>query len=434
MKKLLSILCIISIIFSLPILTVNGISTYNLSLLSNCKNIYTYSSDNSSYIFGYNSDTLYSAKVLPRYNIRYITVEGLIRSVCHNDTYAYALYEDSRINDNYYVVQMNMNNGNCTYFNMGKYSKLNYNYLAVADSEIFLINSDSHYSYVMGLDFNGAKLYEYCFSSVVSNVFINNGKAYALLYSGEIYNIGKGSYCYVTTVNSEAKICNAGNDCIFTNNETLVSLKNNSQQKVYGANLNCVVNNNQIIYADGNKLRTADGKFYNTSYNIIALTSTGDNIALLLSDYTCKIIAKSELNTSINRLNIDSNSSNSSLYCLSDDEIIYAVESGTTVSQFKNNYSASASVYDSDGNLITSGKIKTGYSVIASDVRYYISVRGDVTGEGNVKSNDIALLMSVLVGETELGGAYYKSADYNYDGYVNNKDLVLIAQKYEQQK
>lgn len=434
MKKLLSIICIISIILFFAVFTVNSEATYNFSLLGNCKDIYTYSSNNSSYIFGYNYNTLYSAKVLPSVNIRYITIDGFIRSACHNDTYAYALYEDSRINGSYYVVQMNMNNGNCTYTNLGKYGKLNYNSFAVADNEIFIVNSDNLYTYVMGFDFNGTKLYEYSLSGVVSKVFVNNSKAYALLHSGEIYNIGKGSYDYVATVNSEAEICNAGSDYIYANCETLVSLKNNSQQKVYGASLNCIVKNNQIIYSHGNKLKTSDGKSYNTSNDIIALTSTGNNIALLLSDYTCKIITESDLNTSSSNLNVDNNTSIGSLYYLSNDGIIYAVESGTTVSRFKNNFSVSSAVYDTDGNYVTSGKIKTGYTAVVSNTRYYISVRGDVTGEGNVKSNDITLLMSMLADKTELSGAFYQSADYNYDGYVNNKDLVLIAQKYEQEK
>ena len=37
-------------------------------------------------------------------------------------------------------------------------------------------------------------------------------------------------------------------------------------------------------------------------------------------------------------------------------------------------------------------------------------------------------LLKTLTGEKEIFGAYKKAADYNLDGSVDNKDLVLIAQ------
>ena len=87
--------------------------------------------------------------------------------------------------------------------------------------------------------------------------------------------------------------------------------------------------------------------------------------------------------------------------------------------------------YDRDGKEITSGKIKTGYRAVISEVIYEISVSGDITGEGNVKSNDVSALMSYFINKSDLGGVYLKSADFNNDRKIDNKDLVGIARKAE---
>ena len=96
---------------------------------------------------------------------------------------------------------------------------------------------------------------------------------------------------------------------------------------------------------------------------------------------------------------------------------------------FKKLFSDEIAVYDKNGNVVTSGKIKTGYRARISDRIYEISVLGDITGEGNVKSNDVSALMSYFVEKTDLIGVYLASADYNNDGSITNKYLVGIARQ-----
>ena len=72
--------------------------------------------------------------------------------------------------------------------------------------------------------------------------------------------------------------------------------------------------------------------------------------------------------------------------------------------------------------------IPAGAVVATKETSYTVVVLGDVTGTGTVSSNDYKLLMKTLTGEKEIFGAYKKAADYNLDGSVDNKDLVLIAQ------
>ena len=39
--------------------------------------------------------------------------------------------------------------------------------------------------------------------------------------------------------------------------------------------------------------------------------------------------------------------------------------------------------------------------------------------------------MSYFVNKSDLGGVYLKSADFNNDGKIDNKDLIGIARKAE---
>ena len=150
----------------------------------------------------------------------------------------------------------------------------------------------------------------------------------------------------------------------------------------------------------------------------------------MFSDFSSQIIDLSDLQAyksdfTINKIEIPYNI---------DGSIICGVENGTTVSEFKKKFLTDISVYNLNGENVTSGLIKTGYRTFIAGESYSISVKGDITGEGNVKSNDISELMSMLTGKTQISGVNYKSADYDLNGTVNNIDLVLIAQKYESEK
>ena len=101
------------------------------------------------------------------------------------------------------------------------------------------------------------------------------------------------------------------------------------------------------------------------------------------------------------------------------------------MSNFKELFSDVITDVDKSGNEVTNGKIKTGYRTRISNVIYEISVSGDITGEGNVKSNDVSSLMSYFVKKSDLFGVYLTSADFNNDGNINNKDLVGIARQAE---
>lgn len=123
-----------------------------------------------------------------------------------------------------------------------------------------------------------------------------------------------------------------------------------------------------------------------------------------------------------------SKSADSSNYAFTDDGYLSNVDIGTTAAQLKKSCPQIISVTDKNGNKL-SGKLKTGSVVTTKDRSYTVVILGDVTGTGEINSNDSKAIMKSLINENELFGAYKKAADYNLDGSVDNKDLVLIAQK-----
>lgn len=180
------------------------------------------------------------------------------------------------------------------------------------------------------------------------------------------------------------------------------------------------------------KLYTAKKKSYINNEEINALLIYDDNIFIVNKDFTYKSIKLSDFQTqgSSNFDNVDDINDNKT-YTFTSDGYITGVASQTTVTQFKENLAKQVTLYDKEGKEVTSGKIKTGYRAVVLGDIYQISVTGDVTGEGNVKSNDVSALMSHLTGEKTLEGVYLVSADYNMDGKVDNSDLVYIARYVE---
>ena len=113
------------------------------------------------------------------------------------------------------------------------------------------------------------------------------------------------------------------------------------------------------------------------------------------------------------------------------------IPQGTTIAAFKKSINSNyqLSVINHNNKSVTSGKIGTGFTFTFNNKNtnqkyiYYTIIYGDITGEGNINSNDINTLMSYLLNETVLSDCSIISADMDQNGSINNKDLLLISQK-----
>ena len=113
--------------------------------------------------------------------------------------------------------------------------------------------------------------------------------------------------------------------------------------------------------------------------------------------------------------------------------VMYGISPGTNASTIINTVvtnKGSAKVYDAAGNLKANGTLATGDKVVingSSDAAtYYIAVRGDTSGDGVVKINDLILVQSHILGTRLLTDVKLFAGDVNYDGVVKINDLIIV--------
>ncbi len=429
--KITASVLLVSVFLFFTVSTVYSETSKNLSAFEQCNKYYIENNSYGAYIYGSDYDTLYCASASENFAVYYTEVNGIIRSVSCTAMYSYALYEKS---SNYYVVQLNCENGTLTEYSFGKLNSIYNLSFAFSGQRAYFIFSDGAYRYVKSYGTDGTFRKKYTFDENVKSVFQNNSKVYAVLYSGDIYRLDNSGSSYCTSVNSGYGFCNAGDGYVYSDAGTLFSLDNQSIEHIANAKLNCIYKNqSRIICADYKTVYYTDKSYINKD-QIGALLIYKDNIYILNTDFEIKSIKLSdfEKHGDIDFYYADDINDNRT-YTFTSDGYITGVTSQTTVTKFKENLAKQVTLYDKEGKEVTSGKIKTGYRAVVLGDIYQISVTGDVTGEGNVKSNDVSALMSHLTGERTLEGVYLVSADYNMDGKVNNIDLVYIARYAERE-
>ncbi|MBQ9832218.1 MAG: leucine-rich repeat protein, partial [Clostridia bacterium] len=125
----------------------------------------------------------------------------------------------------------------------------------------------------------------------------------------------------------------------------------------------------------------------------------------------------------------------------------YAVENGvlsgvdekTSLEALVSNLENGESIVitNADGETITdeSTLIGTGYTVSIIDAEGNIIesaavvVLGDMNGDANANSRDIAALQKHLLGSTVLNGVYFTAGDMNIDAAVNSRDIAALQKK-----
>ena len=106
---------------------------------------------------------------------------------------------------------------------------------------------------------------------------------------------------------------------------------------------------------------------------------------------------------------------------------------GSDISQVLNKIkqvaNVSVNIKDANGKNITSGKIKTGYTVIinnGSDTTLKTVLYGDVTGDGTINSADYIAIKNIIMKRSSYSDAAQKAADADKNGSVGSSDYIKV--------
>lgn len=437
MKRLISLLTAVILISCVSICKSRAYEEYNLSDLANCSGIKSDSNSRGGYLCAFSGNTVFSARLVPDFSSYNFTVNGHIKGVSQSGKYTYALVLEDTFTNKYSVYSLNTDNGNVF---QSTFSNENFrtDSFSVSDNCIYYIKTDSAYAYVACVNLSSDKKTKITFGQNVNEVFNNNGKSYARLYDGSICKLSQTSSTCVANAGEFRNISNVGINKVINEDGFVVSLSDNSREYVSNAEFGKVSASDNKVFSVVNyhlSRKTSD-KTQSVSIpdTAKAVVSYKNRCGVLLDNGTVQVYESSDFDekkTADNNNRFDSSNSDNqaviSDYIFSDG-IIYGIYSGETVADFKAKTSADA-VYKSDGSVAKSGKLKTGFTTVINSKTYTIAVCGDVTGEGSVNSKDVTLLQKHLCGNAKLSGAFLKAADFNLDGKVDNRDLVLISRQ-----
>ena len=387
-KKALTVILSGFICAFFTLVTTVKAAEFNLGDLGECKRIYS-CGNRAAYFYGYTNTALISSRLSDDCRTSRVNINGVIRSVTHSGSFTYALFSVS--NRQYSVIMLNADSGDYSIIDLNSDFEIDPKSIAADSSEIFVLSLSGIYRDVVSFDKNGQRRHTYSLPRGAALLFSNGETAYALSEAGGIYRLGGGKAELCANAAYNASISDAGQNSIYADGK-LISLLN-------GSSVSC-----------GTRLAAMGEKGVVTSDSGLLMTAADGRVYLLNSDYMCTELSYEEETAPLRKEHTRSGS----------DLILGA---GTTVGQLKTMYPEIKTVYNKNGNAVTSGKLCTGYHADTLSV----IIPGDVDGTGTVSSRDIKTLMRYQVGSCELTGVFLKAADFNLDGQVDNRDLVLMS-------
>lgn len=409
-------------------------NSFSVPDLSKCKYIYSYSGKDGAFFYGMNSHFFCCARVLPSKSFYNVTVKQFVRAVCQNDNFTYALCSE---NNSHSVTSLNASNGTTRTFKINFDGEIIHSSIAATQNGIYLIANSKTDSFIQRFDSNGKPLEKMLISSGVERLFINGSKPYAMAKNGNIYLLSGSKMTYVLNIGAHTKFTDAGCGFVFTDKSVLIGLNGENQQTLAGKTL-AARNQNEIFSTNSNGIYAFNGSTERDNIKLAAAfgahaavyTESGIAYVYGKSDFTVpepvssKVIKTSSSKTSFS--NDASVQSGKNIFTFSDGYVTN-VPADTSVTAFKKGFDSDVRIFTADGNEITSGIIKTGYSVSYKSSSYAVCVTGDVTGEGKSNSRDTKAIMKHIIGKEKLNGCFLRSADMNGDGKTDTRDLVLQA-------
>lgn len=433
---------------------------------------YSLKCDNTGvYLVGYSKNNI---------NIGYIFDNGIdertvntIGNVKYVTLYEGNIYAVSVYNGDTIFTQYQYNTDSIYNYNFGKI-EINSEYkFCVSNNKIYFAENNTG-DYFSCYNIYGDKKYSFNANDVIDYFnydtntlyFISNDSIYMLNSNnnGQPEPILSTSFLRPNIFISDNVISDYNGNLLNVSNNTILStdISNNYINCAYSKGYCCKYDNGNIYGFDNE----------NNKYNLYKTEVSGnaqmcgyeDNIYLLYNSGTFKIISKNELNypkinsTESNNANTNTNNNKNSddnkntnnnfqtsdsqkefsinnYYVDEDRNIIWNIPQETTIAKLKENMTYSGyniEFYNKDNIRKTSGKVGTGFYMIVKDgeneyLRYTLSVKGDLTGEGSVNTNDVKVISKYLMKSQDISDIQYISADVNEDGILNGIDILKIA-------
>ena len=413
-KRYFSVLLIVLIAVPAALHTANAAP--DVSSLRSCRKLYSYSGSSHAYFYGFENRAAYSAEVLPGGVSRSISVDGVIRAVCHDEHSLHALYET---NGKYRVASLNMSSGKLTDDSLDARSdKVLYFSFAADGKSAFLIINGGTYSKVVRYARGGKQLQSYSMPDGAECVFVNGGKSYAKSYSGEIFELTDSGRIKRAELSRYKEFSNAGVGLIYSEDGELISLLNGSTRRESGAF--CVQTDRDIFRCGSGKLFAAVGASSAT------LSDSWQLSYQTLESAVSETPQKSQTSGGQTQRTQTRSYPKLPLH----NKTVLIEKAGITVTKLKKQYPQITAVFDGSGRNITSGIIKTCYSLRADNRDYPIAVKGDVSCNGKVNSTDLREVMKAILNIVTLNTVKSTAADINSDGIIDTRDVALLAQMY----
>lgn len=382
-----------------------GESEVSLGELARCRKLFGYSGNTSAYFYGFYGRTLYSARVLPDICVKYTNTDGDIIAVSHNDDSACALCINRRTSQ-YSATYMNMNTGVCQRIDIPKNYTVQPTSFAAVSEGVYIITVEQGIAYAVEIRRDGARNYR--MSSDVKELFVNSNNAYALTVSGNIYKLGNGKALSCGNFSGYSNLKNAGCGWLYSAEGALLSLTGGAE---YPSTRLAGKSNGTQFTSDTGRL----------------LVCHGSKMAVLRDDYICSFSENRspEQSEAVSR---GSKAASQEAFRSGETQVIAA---GMTVAKLREAHPEVLAITDGLNNSVSAGKLKTGYKARLTDGECTLAVLGDNDGSGTVSGLDVKNLMKHFIGDMLFSPAQEKASDFNRDGFVDNRDLVLLAQQHE---
>ena len=405
---------------------------------------------------------------------RTLKITGEIKSVTTDNGIIYAISHS----DNYVFLNRYVCNTDTLNSFIIREPKINLDYRFAISNDRLYFAENADYGNIACYSIYGEKLYSFYLDSVIDYRTGNNNTLY-IFTKNQIYSLDTTDnyqpVCILNTVNIRSNVFFCGDTFFDYSGQVIIPTNNIAiSTKIECSQINCaIVGEYYCKYYSNNIYGYSQENIQYTLYNINAgenaqMCSYQDKIYLLSENQELFIIEQSELNFPLiknnsNNNNISDNHNNNNTlptnptakpqsnnnsqnnnkkefsinnyYIDTDKNIIWDIPSETTIAGLKNNLTYNGyelKFYDKNNVKKTAGNIGTGFTMVIESNntefdRYSISVKGDLSGEGNISKADVKILSEYFMNVSTLTDEQYTASDCNGDNIIDGVDILKIA-------